>query len=159
MKLFKKLKEKQNEENPNEENLNKIIENNSDIDFQEGCVVWTRDQLVEYLYKTVDFDDIGKVTDHVQKVMLLQNDISRPTYVIEVNDDLSSSDIGVLASAFREAGVSCVLVPTNTVKIVAQVTHDSMDIKGGGAYANIMHSAQNAAVAAETIEREMSKEE
>lgn len=119
-----------------------------------GCVVWDRAQLAEYVGARVGFDEIGKVAEYVERVMVLQNDIGRPTYVIEVDAEIGKDHIGVLRDAMVGAGVSCILVPSDTLKVVAQVTPESMGVVNGGLYGDMMHAARNAAVAVETIERE-----
>lgn len=119
-----------------------------------GCVVWDRAQLAEYVSEKAGFDAIGKAAEHVERVMVLQNDIGRPTYVVEVSADLGTEDIAAIKAGMVCAGVSCLLVPTNVLNVVAQLTPESMGVEGGGLYGEMAHSAQNAAVAIETIERE-----
>lgn len=121
---------------------------------QGGCVVWDRAQLAEYVAERCGFDAIGEVAAYVERVMELQNDIGRPTYVVEVAAEIGPEHIGRLGDAMRSAGVSCVLVPTSTVNVVAQLTPESMGAEAEGLYGKMMHSARNAAVAMETIERE-----
>lgn len=125
----------------------------------KGYETWDKEQLVDYLLTNGSFDDVGRVLEHIKNVMILQNDISRPTYIIEVDANLTKEDIGVIASSLRTAGVSAVLVPVKALNVVAQVTSDSLGVENGGLYNDVMKHAQNASVAAETLEREMSKEE
>ena len=125
----------------------------------KGYETWDKEQLVDYLLTNGSFDDVGRVLEHIKNVMILQNDISRPTYIIEVDANLTKENIGVIASSLRTAGVSAVLVPVKVLNVVAQVTPDSLGVENGGLYNDVMKHAQNASVAAETLEREMSKEE
>lgn len=125
----------------------------------KGYETWDKEQLVDYLLANGSFDDVGRVLEHIKNVMILQNDISRPTYIIEVDANLTKENIGVIASSLRTAGVSAVLVPVKVLNVVAQVTPDSLGVENGGLYNDVMKHAQNASVAAETLEREMSKEE
>lgn len=125
----------------------------------KGYETWDKEQLVDYLLTNGSFDDVGRVLEHIKNVMILQNDISRPTYIIEVDATLTKENIGVIASSLRTAGVSAVLVPVKVLNVVAQVTPDSLGVENGGLYNDVMKHAQNASVAAETLEREMSKEE
>lgn len=124
----------------------------------KGYETWDKEQLVDYLLANGSFDDVGRVLEHIKNVMILQNDISRPTYIIEVDANLTKENIGVIASSLRTAGVSAVLVPVKVLNVVAQVTPDSLGVENGGLYNDVMKHAQNASVAAETLEREMSKE-
>lgn len=125
----------------------------------KGYETWDKEQLVDYLLTNGSFDDVGRVLEHIKNVMILQNDISRPTYIIEVDANLTKENIGVIASSLRTVGVSAVLVPVKVLNVVAQVTPDSLGVENGGLYNDVMKHAQNASVAAETLEREMSKEE
>ena len=125
----------------------------------KGYETWDKEQLVDYLLANGSFNDVGRVLEHIKNVMILQNDISRPTYIIEVDANLTKENIGVIASSLRTAGVSAVLVPVKVLNVVAQVTPDSLGVENGGLYNDVMKHAQNASVAAETLEREMSKEE
>lgn len=120
-----------------------------------GCVVWDRAQLVEYVAKNVGFDAIGDVVGFVERVMVMQNDIGRPTYVVEVDASIGRDGISVIADAMTRAGVSCILVPAKTVDCVAQLAPESMGVENGGVYSGMMQSARNAAVAVETIERQV----
>lgn len=125
----------------------------------KGYETWDKEQLVDYLLANGSFNDVGRVLEHIKNVMILQNDISRPTYIIEVDTNLTKENIGVIASSLRTVGVSAVLVPVKVLNVVAQVTPDSLGVENGGLYNDVMKHAQNASVAAETLEREMSKEE
>ena len=125
----------------------------------KGYETWDKEQLVDYLLANGSFNDVGRVLEHIKNVMILQNDISRPTYIIEVDANLTKENIGVIASSLRTVGISAVLVPVKVLNVVAQVTPDSLGVENGGLYNDVMKHAQNASVAAETLEREMSKEE
>ncbi len=121
---------------------------------QGGCVVWDRAALAEYVADKAGFDAVGAAAEYVERVMELQNDIGRPTYVVEVSADIGQEAVGAISDAMVVAGVSCLLVPVGTVNVVAQLTPESMGVSRGGLYADMMNSARKAAVAVETIERQ-----
>lgn len=121
---------------------------------QGGCVVWDRAALAEYVADKAGFDAVGAAAEYVERVMELQNDIGRPTYVVEVSADIGQEAVGAISDAMVGAGVSCLLVPVGTVNVVAQLTPESMGVSRGGLYADMMNSARKAAVAVETIERQ-----
>ena len=121
---------------------------------QGGCVVWDRAALAEYVADQAGFDAVGAAAEYVERVMELQNDIGRPTYVVEVSADIGQEAVGAISDAMVGAGVSCLLVPVGTVNVVAQLTPESMGVSRGGLYADMMNSARKAAVAVETIERQ-----
>ena len=121
---------------------------------QGGCVVWDRAALAEYVADKAGFDAVGAAAEYVARVMELQNDIGRPTYVVEVSADIGQEAVGAISDAMVGAGVSCLLVPVGTVNVVAQLTPESMGVSRGGLYADMMNSARKAAVAVETIERQ-----
>lgn len=121
---------------------------------QGGCVVWDRAALAEYVADKAGFDAVGAAAEYVERVMELQNDIGRPTYVVEVSADIGQEAVGAISDAMVGAGVSCLLVPVGTVNVVAQLTPESMGVSRGGLYADMMSSARKAAVAVETIERQ-----
>ena len=121
---------------------------------QGGCVVWDRAALAEYVADKAGFDAVGAAAEYVERVMELQNDIGRPTYVVEVSADIGQEAVGAISDAMVGAGVSCLLVPVGTVNVVAQLTLESMGVSRGGLYADMMNSARKAAVAVETIERQ-----
>lgn len=119
-----------------------------------GCVVWDRARLAEYVAEKAGFDAVGVAAEHVERVMVLQNDIGRPTYVVEVDASIGRDGIGSIRDAMVRAGVSCLLVPAGVVEVVAQLTPESMGVEDGGLFADMMASARSAAVSMETIERE-----
>ena len=121
---------------------------------QGGCVVWGRAALAEDVADKAGFDAVGAAAEYVERVMELQNDIGRPTYVVEVSADIGQEAVGAISDAMVGAGVSCLLVPVGTVNVVAQLTPESMGVSRGGLYADMMNSARKAAVAVETIERQ-----
>ena len=121
---------------------------------QGGCVVWDRAALAEYVADKAGLDAVGAAAEYVERVMELQNDIGRPTYVVEVSADIGQEAVGAISDAMVGAGVSCLLVPVGTVNVVAQLTPESMGVSRGGLYADMMSSARKAAVAVETIERQ-----
>lgn len=121
---------------------------------QGGCVVWDRAALAEHVADKAGFDAVGAAAEYVERVMELQNDIGRPTYVVEVSADIGQEAVGAISDAMVGAGVSCLLVPVGTVNVVAQLTPESMGVSRGGLYADMMNSARKAAVAVETIERQ-----
>ena len=121
---------------------------------QGGCVVWDRAALAEYVADKAGFDAVGAAAEYVERVMELQTDIGRPTYVVEVSADIGQEAVGAISDAMVGAGVSCLLVPVGTVNVVAQLTPESMGVSRGGLYADMMNSARKAAVAVETIERQ-----
>ena len=121
---------------------------------QGGCGGWDRAALAEYVADKAGFDAVGAAAEYVERGMELQNDIGRPTYVVEVSADIGQEAVGAISDAMVGAGVSCLLVPVGTVNVVAQLTPESMGVSRGGLYADMMNSARKAAVAVETIERQ-----
>ena len=116
--------------------------------------MWDRAALAEYVADKAGFDAVWAAAEYVERVMELQNDIGRPTYVVEVSADIGQEAVGAISDAMVGAGVSCLLVPVGTVNVVAQLTPESMGVSRGGLYADMMNSARKAAVAVETIERQ-----
>lgn len=84
--------------------------------------VFTRDEFVEMLMERVDdVTNIGGIVAFVDSVLKLQNDMSRPVYVLEVEDGLTSADVSYIDDAMSSAGVACVLVPKGMVSYVGEV--------------------------------------
>lgn len=119
-----------------------------------GANVLTKGEFLELLLE-YGADNAGSVVEHVEGVMSMQNDLGRPTYVIEVLDALTSRDIGIIQDSFMSAGLSVVLLPAGIVDVTAQVTPESMGVENSGLIEKISKDEAQAKISIETIEREI----
>ena len=88
--------------------------------------VFSRDELVELLVERADdVTKVGKVLKFVESALRLQNDKSRPVYVLEVKPNVTLDDIELLDVAMNQLGVACVLIPSGVVSYVGEVDSES----------------------------------
>lgn len=91
--------------------------------------VFTRDEFVELLVSRVDdVTEIGGVIEFVESVLRLQNDMSRPVYVLEVPSGLVRDDIEYIDNIMTSIGVACVLIPSGMVGYVGEVDGSSFGV-------------------------------
>lgn len=92
--------------------------------------VLDRSELTEELMARVDdFTKIGEVFSFVESSLMLQNDMSRPVYVFEVEPDISKEDVKYINDAMSQVGVSCVLMPKKMIGYVGEVNSSSMGVR------------------------------
>ena len=96
-------------------------------------VVLDRAETSELLLKV--FSDspatVGRVMSHIDGTLLLSGEGGRAVYFLEASEGVGASDVLYLSEAFREVGVSAVLLPHGAVRYVAEV--DSVSMAEGGA--------------------------
>lgn len=91
--------------------------------------VFTRGEFVELLLDRLDdVTEIGGIVMFVESVLKLQNDMSRPVYVLEVCDGISYDDIAYIDSVMNSAKMACVLIPKGMVEYVGEVDSDSFGV-------------------------------
>ena len=88
--------------------------------------VFTRDEFASLLMeRSGDVTKVGGVMAFVESVLKLQNDMTRPVYVFQVKDGITSDDIAMLDMEMEALGVACVLIPAGTLTYVGEVTSES----------------------------------
>lgn len=86
----------------------------------------TRDEFLSLIVsRSEDVTKVGEVMEFVESVLKLQNDMTRPVYVFQVRDGITSDEITMLDRAMEAIGVACVLIPSGTLRYVGEVTSDS----------------------------------
>lgn len=71
---------------------------------------------------------IGRAIDWVESALILQNDVGRPVYVLEVSGDTTSDDIAYIRQLMEEAGCVACLVPSGILGYVGMVSASSFGI-------------------------------
>lgn len=92
-------------------------------------VLLSREELMEELTARMDDPvDVGNMVRFVEGAFRLQNDVSRPAYVLEVSDGISPDDIRYVSTALAQLGVCAVLVPPRMLEYVGTVTPREMGV-------------------------------
>ena len=85
-----------------------------------------REEFTQELMERVDdVTKIGPVVQFVDSVLRLQNDMSRPVYVLELAGEPTEDLLQYIDDIMNQAKVACVLVPPKTLEYVAEVDEDS----------------------------------
>ena len=94
-------------------------------------VVLSRDELVEYLAERLpDKTDIGRMTTHIEKAFVFQNDVGRPAYMLEVDPGaITPEAIAYISDCLEQMTVCACLVPKGMVSYGATVTPESMGVE------------------------------
>lgn len=87
----------------------------------------SRDEFLELIVSRADdVTKVGEVMRFVESVFKLQNDMSRPVYIFEVDQDsMTSEDLALLDMSMNSIGIACVLVPKGIIGYVGEVTSES----------------------------------
>lgn len=92
-------------------------------------VLFSREEFIEELMSRADdVVDVGRMVNFVEGAFRLQNDVSRPAYVIEVSDSVTADDIEYVSAALSQLGVCAVLVPPKMLRYVGTVTPREMGV-------------------------------
>lgn len=92
--------------------------------------VFTRDEFVSMLMDVVDdVSVIGESVMFVESVLRLQNDMSRPVYILAVDPDISVDDIKYIDGVMVALGVACCLVPRGVFDYVGEVDSESFGVR------------------------------
>jgi len=96
----------------------------------EGKRVMTREELASELMSRVDdMTKIGPVFEFIESVLKLQNDMSRPVYIFEVDQDISEKDVAYIDDVMVQLGVACCLIPRKLMGYVGEVDSQSFGVR------------------------------
>lgn len=92
--------------------------------------VFTREELTRELMSRVDdFTAIGGVFEFIDSALRLQNDMTRPVYIFEVDPDISKGDIDYIDEVMSQLGIACCLIPRKMIGYVGEMDAESAGVR------------------------------
>lgn len=97
----------------------------------DGCRrVFTREELTRELMSRVDdFTSIGGVFEFIDAALRLQNDMTRPVYIFEVDPGISRDDVAYIDEVMSQLGIACCLIPRRLIGYVGEIDAESAGIR------------------------------
>ena len=92
--------------------------------------VLSREEMTELIVeRSGDVTKVGPVMRYIDAVLRLQNDMSRPVYIFDVDPNISEKEIRYIDDVMRSLGVACCIVPRGMLGYVGEATSESFGVR------------------------------